>query len=67
MRLPGTTFGPTMRSEKDLKLEKCQWEEILVQMIIFKSDLMVGPEVSDREIYSGVELTSWTFQWDLKL
>ncbi len=23
--------------------------------------------ISDGEIYSGVELTSWTFQWDLTL
>ncbi len=24
-------------------------------------------QVSDGEIYSGAELTSWTFQWDLTL
>ncbi len=24
-------------------------------------------KLSDRDIYSGVELTSWTFQWDLTL
>ncbi len=23
--------------------------------------------ISDGEIYSGAELTSWTFQWDLTL
>ncbi len=41
------------------------WQKL--SFIMTRQQSLKWQDVSDGEIYSGAELTSWTFQWDLTL
>ena len=40
------------------------WRSKKIMNIVWS--LLLLWEISDGEIYSGAELTYWTFQWDLR-
>ncbi len=51
-----------------IRLQAFLWIKVFIE--IFSKDVIMranGYDISDGEIYSGAELTSWNFQWDLTL